>query len=306
MKKFFRLLQNTLLGICGVSFILSGSCCGTDGGQSSGTADSASENAFFDTESPIVIESGKTELQKISAEQLASEFVDKTGLLIRAKETFSGRFNGLFVGDFSLTFGFRKDEPLAYRRFTFTFSSASQSETFSVVYETAGAGKANEHTGAYLTYDGQIRSSRYWNSNEKNWFDTKDTMSFLASPCFSAHRSEQWGNVARNYGTLSLVWEEDVLGVYVTDRHDPDFSAPRLIAAFDGTEHFSADESWGLPKIDFSRGYTVSFKAEDIRNEFEGSEDYELYSISDFAPDAYFSSVSTGDSDKKQNYDLSL
>ena len=100
------------------------------------------------------------------------------------------------------------------------------------------------------------------------------------------------------HGTLRLSRTADnVLEVYVTERFLE--HTPRLIAAFDGSDaglgFDPAIGLWGLPRMTFSEGYTVSFESEVFGGNVTEPN----------APDVYFSKIVTGKRGQELTYPLS-
>lgn len=222
-----------------------------------------------------------------------------SGILAESDVPYAGAFNSIFTGDLEITFGFQEDEPVSYRRFTFTFASASQPEkSFSVVYEASWTdpAQATGQSGVYVRCGSEVRTTRYWQTadREEAWQSNADldVGNALASPMFSGF------GFGEQYGRLSLSWGSDgVLEVSVTEYSDPDGRSPRVIAAFDGSTATGFDPAagtWGLPLMDISGGYILSFTAEDMRG-----------NGTDGAPDVYFSSIEAGPRGRTEVCDLS-
>ena len=241
---------------------------------------------------------------RMAAADNTEDGVDVSGVLFETSaQTYGGTLSGKFAGNFELLFGFRKGEAVADRRLTITFASLSDAQqVFSVIYESGWNDPENGRgrSGVYVKYEDEVRTSRYWQS-DKNLTDPDawqnndnfDVDEALASPMFGGEGEfeEEFGNL---YGTLSLEWTtEGVLEVYASERmHDTD---PRCIAAFDGTAGgIGFDPSlgtWGLPRIDFSQGYTISFVMEVLSGEEE-------------AADMYFCEIVTGIRGSEKAYSL--
>lgn len=235
--------------------------------------------------------------------------VNLDGMLLESESSYEGLFNAVFENNFGLTFGFRKGEPAAFRRFTFTFMSVrDSSKNFSVVYESVAANWTGEASGrgcsgVYVKWGDQVRTSSYWRSDPVNdteaWQnnDNFNVYEALASPMFGGVGEKETEGFGKIHGTLSLKWtNEDILEIYVSDRFHK--YTPRLIAAFDGSsEGFGYDPSlkmWGLPRMEISDGYTISFRSEVFGGNVTEPN----------APDVYFSEIRSGKSGQERTYSL--
>lgn len=231
---------------------------------------------------------------------------DLSGVLFECTgEWYRGEFAGVFIGNTAISFGFCQGEDVANRRLTFIFESKDDPQkNFSVIYESgwtdvkSGRGRS----GVYIKYGDQIRTSRYWqsdkNATDPNAWQNNENFNVdeaLASPMFGGEGEfiEEFGKLN---GTLSLEWTPDgVLEIYVSERQHS--SSPRCIAAFDGTAggvgFDPALSTWGLPRMDFSEGYTISFIMEVLSEKDNAN-----------ATDMYFSQISTGLRGNEKNYSL--
>lgn len=236
---------------------------------------SGEESEPLPTTSLVSVSEGAT-AQMISASE------EQSGLLISADGGYSGEINGVFNGDVTLTFGFADYTSYAtaadFRiRITDITDSAN---TFTIKYRKVNDWGGGGETGALVEYDlnkdgsiaadGEIRSSHFWDSI---WYNNENAIwgeNILTSPVFPHY----FGN---RVGTMSLVWEGDTLQVQVP-RHDN--ANMRTIAAFDGTDAFVSGESWGLPKLSFPKGYTISIEAADG---------------GDYSPDVFIKSIAAYD-----------
>ena len=239
-----------------------------------------------------------------------NERMENGGLLVEGDGvSYTGAFNAVFENDLEISFGFCRGDPAAYRCFTLTFASASDPEkTFSVVYESDAAeaeawyGEKYDKgcSGVYVMYGEEVRSTRYWKDKGKTeWYHSKENFpigQMLASPMFggAGDYETEFGEL---HGTLRLTWTSTgILEIYASERFLKD--SPRLIAAFDGSMGgIGFDPSlklWGLPRMEISDGYTVSFRSE----VFGG------YVTEPNAPDVYFSQFVTGRGSQERTYSL--
>ena len=131
-----------------------------------------------------------------------------------------------------------------------------------------------------------------WQNNDN--FQVDDA---LASPMFGG-AGEKESEFGVQYGTLRLSRTADnVLEVYVTERFLE--HTPRLIAAFDGSDaglgFDPAIGLWGLPRMTFSEGFTVSFESEVFGGNVTEPN----------ASDVYFMQLVTGKRGEERTYPLS-
>lgn len=220
--------------------------------------------------------------------------------------SYMGAFNAVFEGNLEFFFGFCTGEPAAYRRFTFTFASvADPGESFSVIYESTvgdwtGEESCRGRSGVYVKCGEALRTTRYWASDEAEAWQNNDNFKVddaLASPMFGG-AGEKESEFGVQYGTLRLSRTADnVLEVYVSERF-LEYS-PRLIAAFDGSDaglgFDPAFGLWGLPRMTFSEGFTVSFESEVFGGNVTEPN----------APDVYFNEIVTGKRGQELTYPLS-
>ena len=180
----------------------------------------------------------------------------KGGLLIESDTLYEGSINGKFEGDVTLGFGFRDNTGFSDGMdfFIDIKDAADPSNMFTVKYRTLNTWDGTGYSGAFVLYGDQVRSSQYW-GHDTTWYNQEMSAEGpMCSPMFSGYQGNK-------FGYLKLVWNEDVLQVQVTN-HNSDTDI-RTIAAFDGTDSFVSGTSWGLPKLSFPQGYTISFRTTD-------------------------------------------
>lgn len=270
---------------CLLGFSLSAGCAaGGDAGQ----------NTAFWTTDLVSAEGARVSMTSGDAE------ADKEGILVQGEATYGGSFNAVFEGNTQISFGFCGGDSATYRRFTFiiTFESVP-AQSFSVVYESTvaawtGEESARGRSGAYVQYGEELRTSRYWQSDkhatDADAWQSNDNFNVdeaLASPMFggAGEYEREFGEL---YGALYLEWTADgILQISVSDRFPEEYS-PRLIAAFDGSDAGMGFDpvtgTWGLPRIDASAGYTISFRSEVFGGAVTQTD----------APNVYFSEIVSG------------
>lgn len=193
---------------------------------------------------------------------------EKGGLRISSEDAYKATFKGVFTGDSTLKFKFPEtfDEDAGlYGDFTVRITDATDDDNyFEIKYYVSG--KNNNYTGVYVQYGDDIRQchqdgTTWYTQIQKN----KDTVAY--APSFLSQNSATYGD---REGILSIVWSDDVLAVQANTGLNGNATLMRTIAAFDGTNSFVDQESWGLPKINFKKGYTIavssSFEDKDTRD----------------------------------------
>ncbi len=243
---------------------------------------------------------------RMADKETDSDAVDESGVLLTGSgETYTGAFNAVFAGNIEIAFGFCRNEPSAYRRFTFTFTSVQdRSRAFSVVYESVQADWTGEaagrgRSGVYVQWENEVRTTRYWQyENREEAWQNNDNFNLdeaLAAPMFggTGQYVEQYGVLT---GSLSLAWTMNgVLEISACERN-LEYS-PRVIAAFDGTAKIGFDPVaglWGLPMMDLSAGYTVSFRTETFGGTLGAPK----------APSVFFSGITIGTGGQGKTYSL--
>lgn len=214
------------------------------------------------------------------------------GLLVSAGgAAYTGAFAGVFTGDTRIRFGFRDGAP-GRQTFTVTVADhADPSRCFDIVYTTVwwapddGGEPEHSHTGAYVRYGDEVRTSQYWDSDNV-WFDhLRVADAFLAAPMAPGYVT------GPQYGILDLSWQDGILSVSVSQHQAA--GNTRVIAAFDSSDGvgFLSGERWGLPPMRFADGYTISFSSAGATE-------------TDDAADVYFSEIVTDENGRPRTYDL--
>lgn len=189
-----------------------------------------------------------------------------TGLRISSDEAYKATFKTVFDGN--LTFRFRFPETYSdafYGNFTFHIADVTDdSNCFDITYYTLHEGEFV--TGIYVQWKDQIRMATH-NINS-SWSNKKEEglKLYKFAPGFLTQAIQERGD---RLGILSLVSVGGVLTVTSNTTGNmetrPKDVAMIPIASFDGTydtskkaNGFVNRESWGLPKISFPNGYTVT------------------------------------------------
>ena len=210
------------------------------------------------------------------------------GLTIASDTQYAGSINGVFEeGEaFALRFGFFDDGTNIYNRqdeFTFTIADVTDPDnSFRIRFNITDNWGSSGYTGAHVYYGDEVRTARYYDGEPYNVYSTAEKA--LHAPMFPGCGN---GLNQGRWGVLSLEWTGDVLSVRVPSfQNGNDYGQMRTIAKFDETETFAragtsgdgwSGTTWGLPKLSFPEGYTVSFET--------GAT----------APDVYFHSIRSGE-----------
>ena len=203
---------------------------------------------------------------------------DTNGLRISSNTAYNGTFKAIFTGNTTLKFKFPEayDEDLgSYGDFTFRITDATDdSNYFDIKYYVSG--KNNNYTGVYVKYGDEIRQSH---QDGTAWYDEiqEKTNAVAYAPSFLSYNAASYGN---REGILALEWTEDVLAVKANTGVGSNAALMRTIAAFDGTDNFEDQESWGLSKINFEDGYIVTI-----------SSSFDNENTKDHGTDVLFSSI---------------
>ena len=218
-------------------------------------------------------------------------------LRVSSNEAYSATFKQIFSGDTTIRFAFPDDRAegitSTYGDFKFRITDAlDDTEFFDIVYK-----KTSKGTTMYVQWNGHTLQTLATSANAANYasatyyYDSIDTSASAdVAPAFMGVDS------AYSYGTregkLSLLWAGDVLQVTTnsTAKQDASDSMTAIVAKFDGTydptatkNGFVSKSKWGLPKMTFENGYTISFSSE-----------FSKSGVEDRATDVSFSKITTG------------
>lgn len=204
---------------------------------------------------------------------------EMNGLRISSDNAYQATFKGVFTGDTTFKFRFPESYTDAlYGDFTFRITDATDdSKYFDITYYVE-----NEEyfaTALYVQYQDEIRMSN--DRAAPSWFNTKITgrQNHKFAPCFLSKAYDETKN--KRFGSLSLEWMDGILSVSSNTTGLQKESTMLTIASFDDTydtskpnNGFQDQVSWGLPKINFENGYTVSISSsiEDKRTADKGSD----------------------------------
>ena len=217
-------------------------------------------------------------------------------LRVSSDVAYAATFKTVFTGNTEFRFAFPEayDSTVGhYGDFKFRVTDAmDDTEYFDIVYK-----KTSNGTTMYVEWNGHTLQTYAANANAANYasatyyYDSIQTAaSANVAPAFLGHDSQY--TYGTREGKLSLLWTDDVLRVTTnsTSKQDASDSMTAVVAKFDGTydttatnNGFVSKTSWGLPKMTFENGYTISF-----------SSDFNKTGVEDHATDVSFSKITTG------------
>lgn len=217
-------------------------------------------------------------------------------LRISSDAAYAATFKTVFTGNTEFRFAF----PEAYDStvghfgdFKFRVTDAmDDNEYFDIVYQ-----KTTNGTTLYLEWNGHTIQAYAASADAANYVKASyyyDSIQTAASanvaPAFMGYDPKQ--SYDTREGKLSFLWSGDVLSVTTnsTSKQDNSDAITAVVAKFDGTydpeatkNGFVEKTSWGLPKMTFENGYTISF-----------SSDFTNANTTDHATDVSFSKITTG------------
>ena len=208
------------------------------------------------------------------------------GVKVSSEEAYEGQINHTFAGDTTLKFIFAQPhEGWFAGNFVFRVTDAvDETKYFDVEYKvvhfwTSTTYTRIGYTNAFVKYGSQVRTAKQsgatWYNKEVTG-DAAGNNSVLSSPSMTINA------YAPRTGILKLGYDDQGHFAVTVSNQTNDNS--RTIAAFDGTNDFVDQTSWGLPEMPFANGYTISFSSE-----FESSQ------TTDKATDVLFKSIQNGD-----------
>ena len=228
---------------------------------------------------------------------LADVTQDETGLRISSDDPYSATFKTAFEGNTTLKFKFAEKAagtygPL-YGDFKIRVTDATDDSNYFVlnyyVSRTHTSKTQNIWTGLIMQYGDEIRSCGTPTSGSA-WFNYKPTgiEENNTAKSFAPHLL-QCGNRGGREGILTFTWSNDILTIKTNACTPSNASTMYTLAAFDGTYDPTADKngfvsktSWGLPKISFPNGFTISV-----------SSDFTNANTTDRGSDVLFSSITS-------------
>ena len=206
------------------------------------------------------------------------------GLKVSSKTPYKAGLKGVFKGDTTLKFIFAQPhEGWFAGNFVFRITDASdETKYFDVEYKAVHAWTSNKYTeigntNACVKYGDEVRTAK---QSGATWYNKEVTGAAAGNNSVLSSPSMTINALYSLAGILKLGYDAD--GHFAVTVSNETVEGTRTIAAFDGTEEkgFKDQESWGLPKMPFENGYTISFSSE-----------FESKKTSDRATDVLFKSI---------------
>ena len=213
------------------------------------------------------------------------------GVTVRSDKPYEGKIKGVFGASgegFVLRFGFLSEAWNYKNYFEFTFSDVSDaSVSFSLVFEpwyvpptVSDPAEKSGFTGSYMKYK-DLRLYRHDTGDIRDGYGTGSAEHgeyTRICPNFSSSWGSDTGAKRLTYGAISLL-RDDYGYLHLRTLESSDnptvdtFANMKDLAVFDGSDvagGFAAGDPndrgdppcirWGLPRMDFSDGFVVSFR----------------------------------------------
>ena len=258
-KLWLAIITMSIAMINAVSGLFTVSTSLTASAAVSGT--SFTQQDLFKTDGQITLDPMGTAIQ-------SKDVLDQEGNVLEYGKPFTAQINGVFTGD--TRFNFRMQNPMEelgnIQESSFAFRIAdveNDDNYFDIVWVYAwksGYGyPVYQPIVRYHKGDGEfLNRSHYKNSNKTidSLLPNGEHMNFF--PCYP---DSGWSSFAR----LDMRWEgenNDVFTIYLMNKHTdtPANDGWRLFMKFDGTEAIDTETgAFGLPKISFENGYTITY-----------------------------------------------
>ena len=193
---------------------------------------------------------------------------DQSCLNISSDEPYSAMFKNVFTGNTEFRFAFPDMDVTGDFRFRIA-DATDQNNYFDIVYYAYSA----NGTAICIEWNGQTRMTDGTNSTAAGgaaakWYNARQTSSTSSAFRFAPNFvSTATANYYTREGKLQLTWSGDVLSIFANgvNRQDGSDNITTKITSFDGTYNPDASNkgfvnktSWGLPKMNFANGYTVT------------------------------------------------
>ena len=205
-------------------------------------------------------------------ETTATVTQDENGLRLSSDTAYTGTFKGVFMGDTTLKFTFpetfdeSKGSKAYYGDFGIRITDATDpTNYFDIKYYVVNT--TNHYTALYVQHKDELRMVLHSGSD---WYNTQQVnkMNYRVSPSFLSYCGTTGQYAGDRMGILSLIWEDDVLSVQANSPTQAVATNMITQAKFDGTynEKLAANgfvnrKTWGLPKLNFANGYTISISS---------------------------------------------
>ena len=222
---------------------------------------------FVYTTASVTQETRDVHIKK--APKTASDIVkDQSCLNISSDEPYSAMFKNVFTGNTEFRFAFPDMDVTGDFRFRIA-DVTDQNNYFDIVYYAYSA----KGTAICIEWNGQTRMTDGTNSTAAGgaaaaWYNSRQTSSTSSAFRFAPNFvSTATADYYTREGKLQLKWSGDILSIFANgvNRQDGSDSITTKITSFDGTYNadaakkgFVSKSSWGLPKMNFANGYTVT------------------------------------------------
>lgn len=235
----------------------------------------------------VKAEEGKILTTDLIATNAESEVATENGLVVNSTSAYQGEFKGVFQKGKNVSLKFAFDTATANPNFAnengnsfiIRVADVTDARNFFDVVWTPSEKKATTTNGerrrsaVYVKWGDEIRSAKHDNANRI--YNVIDASNQRAYPYITTdsegYENESKGLKNAHPGKLTLSWNGDALSVAVNAYTNTN-EATRVRAVFDGTYDATATDNgfvcnssapknnqWGLPYLDFSSGYTLSF-----------------------------------------------
>lgn len=225
---------------------------------------------------------------------------DETGLRISSDDPYSATLKTVCKGDTTLKFRFAEKAegtygPM-YGDFNIRITDVTDDSNYFIlkyyVSRTHSSKTQNIWTGLIMQYGDEIRTTSTTTSaaSKQTWYNFKPmgTEENTSAKSFAPHLL-QCGNRGSRLGVLTFTWSNEILTIKTNACTPSSASTMYPLAAFDGTydptaskNGFKSQTSWGLPKISFPQGFTISV-----------SSDFTSTKTTDRGSDVLFTSIAT-------------
>ncbi len=201
-------------------------------------------------------------------------------LNVTSEGAYEAKFKTIFTDEATLRFNFPETDASAsdpYGNFVIRVADATDASNYFeieyyVIYggSVDSTGVAVKWKGLYRTSTAQVGSNAY--NKGGTWQKSKQTSSASAGYAYAPSflgKGQSSNKYLKREGGLTLQWSSGTLQVYANHYKYGDASdmITTCIGAFDGSyttasgNGFKSKSTWGLPKMSFPNGYTISFSS---------------------------------------------
>ena len=219
-----------------------------------------------------------------------------TGLRISSDEAYQATFQTVFKKNMRLKFRFPETyENGFYGNFNFRIADATDdSKFFDITYYVVNE---NDYTAApCVQWGDEVRMATHHIATNSVWSNQKieGLKNYKFAPTFLTKTASSYESRSDRLGVLDFAWVGGVLTITTNTIALQDNQPKNInmlpIASFDGTydtskknNGFVNKEAWGLPKMEFKNGYTIT-----VSSSFDDKR------TNDHGTDVLFTSIVTG------------